>query len=232
MKSFYAIAVFGVLFVVLLTAGCLNSSSQVQTPAPVTAVPTTVTMQAPTQAPVAFPNALGLNQYVTFGSGDTQGKATVYRYQVKPTYDWTSPSWNSAREQLAASDPLELQRGFNRETPKEGNTFLFVYVRVQNTGTKNLFVPSAKQFVVFSDGKSYSYSPIASSDVVISNVLDTQFANRNGQRDPIEFIQPQAGEQNIVEGYLIYEIPAQFNPETTYVVSNIDYQNQAVWKLG
>jgi hypothetical protein len=233
MKSLYAIAVFGVLITVLLVAGCTNSSSQVQTQASVpTTVPATATMQAPPQTQIAFPNALDLNQYVTFGSGDQQGKATVYRYQVKPTYDWTSPSWNSVHEQLAASQPNDLQRGHNRETPQNGNTFLFVYIRVQNTGTKNIFVPSAKQFVVFSDGKSYNYSPIHSSDVVIDNVTDPQFANQNGQRDPIEYVQPLPGEHNIVDGYLIYEIPAPVSPGTTYVVSTIDYQKQNVWKLG
>jgi len=233
MKFIYTTAVFGVLFAVILVTGCMNSSSQVQiqTPVPTTAVPTpTQGMQAPPQVTVAFPNALDLNQYATFGNGAQQGKATVYRYQVKPTYDWTAPSWNSVREQLAASQPNDIQRGVNREKPHEGNTFLFVYIRVQNTGTKTIFVPSPKQFVVFVDGKSYDYSPIHSSDVVIDNVIDTQYANLNGQRDPIEYIMPQAGEHNLVEGYLIYDIPATFSPDTTYVVASLD--NSAVWKLG
>ena len=162
---------------------------------------------APTQTPVAFPNALELNQYSTYGSGSQQGKATVYRYRVQPTYDWTAPSWNSPREQLDASQPNDLQRGYNREKPKAGNTFLFVWVSVENTGTKALFAPTPKQFVVISDGKEYSYSSVHSSDVVIATVNDPQYDNMYGQRDPIEYIQP--GENNKVAGFLIYEIPAQ-----------------------
>ncbi len=93
---------------------------------------------------VPFPNALALNQYASFGSGERQGKGTVYRYEVRPTYTWTSPSWNSPREQVATSQPLELQPGYNIETPKPGNTFLFVYVRVANTGIKAVNAPAAQ----------------------------------------------------------------------------------------
>jgi len=234
MKTLYTIAVFGVLFAVLLFAGCLGSSSQVQTPTPVptTVMPvTTAGMKAPTQTPApAFPNALDLNQYAIFGNGDQQGKATVYRYEVKPTYDWTAPSWNSPREQLAASQPNDLERGYNRETPQDGNTFLFVYVSVQNTGSSRIFTPAPKQFVVLSEGKAYAYSPVHSSDVVIAKISDPQYANQNGQRDPIEYVLP--GDNNKVEGFLIYEVPKSFSPATTYVAGNLDYQNSAVWKLG
>ena len=229
MKSLYTIAVIGVLFTVLLFSGCTSSSPQVQTPVP-TAVPTTAVQTAPTQTPVPFPNALDLNQYATFGSGSQQGQATVYRYKVYPTYDWTSPSWNSPREVLAASQPNDLETGYNRETPQAGNTFLFVYVKVQNTGDKSIFVPEPRQFVVISNGIAYNYSSVHSSDVVIATVNDPQYANKDGQRDPIEYIQP--GVDNPVSGFLIYEIPAPFSPATTYVAANLDYKNSAVWKLG
>jgi hypothetical protein len=185
---------------------------------------------SPTPTAVPFPNALAQNEYATFGSADKIGKATVYRYEVKPSYTWTSPSWNSPREQAAASPPLELQRGYNLEKPQEGNTFLFVYVRVMNTGTNAVYAPSAKQFIVSSDGKMYSYSPVHSSDVIIDKVTGTQYDYQIGRGGTVGYIQP--GESNKAEGYLIYEIPATFSPGTTYVVSNLDYQTKAEWKLG
>ena len=95
-----------------------------------------VVILSPTPTAVPFPNALALNEYATFGSADMIGKATVYGYDMKPGYNWTSPSWNSPGEQGAASQPLEIQRGYTMEKPQEGNTFLFVYVRVLNTGKK------------------------------------------------------------------------------------------------
>ncbi|MFA4848826.1 MAG: hypothetical protein WC626_03785 [Methanoregula sp.] len=231
MKIIYTIAVIGVLFLVLFSSGCTSSSPAVQTPTAVpTAVPTTAAVKlAPTQAANPFPNALALNEYATFGDEKQNGKATVYMYGVKPTYSWTDPSWNSPREMLDASQPLELQRGYNLEKPQEGHTFLFIYIRVKNTGQNTIFAPSAKQFVVYTNGQTYSYSSVHGSDVIIDTVSDSQYRYQRGQRDPVEYIQPY---DSPLEGYLIYDIPASFSPDTTYVVSNLDYKNSAVWKLG
>jgi hypothetical protein len=232
MKSIYTIAVFGVLFLVLLSSGCASTSPAVQTPTAVpTAVPTTAAVKlAPTQVANPFPNALALNEYAAYGDEKQNGKATVYKYSVKPTYRWTDPSWNSPREMLDASQPLELQRGYNLEKPQQDrHTFLFVNIRVINTGQKTIFAPSAKQFVVYTNGQTYSYSSVHGSNVIIDNVLDSQYRFQRGQRDPIEYIQPG---DSPLEGYLIYDIPASFSPDTTYVVANLDYKNSAVWKLG
>ena len=228
MKCMYTIAVMGLLSIVLLFSGCTSTSPQVQIQ---TSVPTTaVVIPSPTPTAVPFPNALALKQYATFGSADTIGQATIYGFEIKPNYNWTSPSWNSPREQGAASPPLDTQRGYTMEMPREGNTFLFIYVRVMNPGKNAVYAPSAKQFVVSSDGKTYNYSPVHSSDVIIDKVPGTQYDYQIGRGGTVGYIQP--GDSNKAEGYLIYEIPATFSPKTTYVVSNLDYQNQAVWKLG
>jgi hypothetical protein len=228
MKIIYTIAFFGVLFIVLLFSGCTSTSPPVQT---TTSVPTTAVVKlSPIPTAVPFPNALAQNEYAIFGSADKIGKATIHGYEIKPNYNWTSPSWNSPREQVASSQPLELQRGYNMEKPQEGNTFLFVYVRVLNTGNNAVYAPSAKQFVVSSDGKMYNYSSVQSSDVIIDKVTGTQYDYQSGGGGSVGYIQP--GESNKADGYLIYEIPARFSPDTTYVVSNLDYQNTAVWKLG
>lgn len=212
----------------LLFAGCTGSSPRVQTQTPFPA--TAVVIPSPTLTVVSFPNALGLNEYASFGGGNGQGSATVYRYEIRSHYNWTSPSWNSPREQAAASQPLELQNGFNMEKPGEGNTFLILFVRVENVGTKAVQAPLAKQFVVYSDGKMYNYTSVHSSDVLIDKVSGTQYDYPSGQGGTMGYIQP--GESNRADGYLIYEIPASFSPGTTYVVANLDSQNQAAWNLG
>jgi hypothetical protein len=112
---------------------------------------------------MVWPYALALKEYSTFGSADKIGKAMVIRYEIKPDYNWTSPSWNSPREQAAASQPFELQRSCNMEKPQEGNIFLFIYVRVLNTGNNAVYAPLAKQFVVFIGGRVYNYSSVDSS---------------------------------------------------------------------
>jgi hypothetical protein len=229
MKIGYTISFFGVLFIVLLFSGCTSTSPQIPalTPVPTTAA---VVILSPTPTAVPFPNALALNESATFGSADMIGKASVYGYAIKPNYNWTSPSWNSPGEQAAASQPLELQRGYTMEKPHEGNTFLFVYVRVLNPGKNAVYAPSAKQFVVNSNGTLYNYSPVHSADVIIDKVPGTQYDYQIGRGGTVGYIQP--GESNAADGYLIYEVPAAFSPNTTYVVSNLDFQNQAVWKLG
>jgi hypothetical protein len=116
------------------------------------------------------------------------------------------------------------------EKPQESNTFLFVYVRVLNPGKNAVYAPTAKQFVVNSNGTLYNYWPVQGSDVIIDKVPGTQYDYQIGRGGTVGYVQP--GESNAAEGYLIYEIPATFSPNSTYVVSNLDYQNQAVWKLG
>jgi hypothetical protein len=230
MKYFLTITACGLSFLVLLFAGCTSSFRPVQTPVPSNAV----VSPSPAQTAVPFPDALGLNQYAYFGGVNGQGSATVYRYEVTPHYNWTSSSWNSPREQAAASPPLELQSGFNMEKSGEGNTFLIIFIRVRYVGTQAMHAPSAEQFVVYSDGKMYNYSSVHGSDVLIDKVSGTQYTNQVGQAGThggtLWGISP--GESNLADGYLIYEIPASFSPDTTYVVGNLDYQNQAVWNLG
>lgn len=231
MKHLYPIAFFGVLIVGLLLSGCTSTSPPVLTP---TSVPTTAAVilsptSTATPAAVPFPNALALNEFATFGSLDKIGQATVYRYEIKTNYNWTSPSWNSPREQGAASAPLDIQPGYTMERPQEGNTFLFLYIRVLNTGKNAVFAPSAKQFVLNSNGTIYNYSSVHASDVIIDKVPGTQYDYQIGRGGTVGYIQP--GESNKAEGYLIYEVPSTFSPKTTYVICNLDYQNQAVWRL-
>jgi len=189
----------------------------------------------PLQTPTAvlIPNALPLNVYATYGSGDEQGEATVYRYEVRPNYNWTSPSGNSANEvaeAVGSSGATGPENGYYTARPEDGDIFLFVYVRVRNTGSGEVYVPSAKQFVVFSNGNTYNYTSTHSSDVVINSISGTQYDYQFGPGGTSGYVQP--GESNAIDGYLIYDIPASFSPNSTYVVSSLEYQSQAAWVLG
>jgi hypothetical protein len=235
MKFFLTPATMGLLFIVLLCSGCINSSPQVplQTPAPspLTTTPLPV-LSTPVPAPssAAYPDALTLGRYATFGSGSQTGEATVYAYEILPNYSWTSPSFNSPREQAASSLPNEIERGYNLERPKEGNAFLFIHIRVNDTGSSAVYAPSASQFVVYDKGILYNYTSVHGSDVVIDKVPGTQYDYQIGRGGTVGYIQP--GSSNRAEGYLIYEVPASISPPDTYVVANLDYRNQAVWRLG
>ena len=235
MKFFFAVAAIGIIFIVFFCSGCTTTSPQVslQTTVPTPAITTTAPAAPtfiPTPAAAAYPDALPIGQYTTFGSGSQQGKATVYNYEIKPNYTWTSPSFNSPAEQSAASPPNELERGYNLESPQQGDTFLFVYVRVINTGSTAVYAPSASQFIVYFNGIVYNYTPVHSSDVVIDKVSGTQYDYQIGRGGAVGYIQP--GDSNKAEGYLIYEVPAAISSPDAYVIANLDYRNQAVWRLG
>jgi hypothetical protein len=234
MKFFYYVVVTGVLISFLILSGCMNTSPVSPTPIPTpvaTSTPVTaVTLPLPTLTPSPFPAALALGQYADFESGNTQGRATVYRYDIRPNYNWTSPSFNSPSEQAAASPPLERQQGFNMERPQEGNVFLFIFVRVENTGNNAVYAPSGKQFVVSSGGKIYNFTSLHSSDVLVDKVSGTQYDYQIGRGGVVGYVQP--GISNAADGYLIYEVPATFSPSSTYILGKLNFVTQAEWKLG
>jgi hypothetical protein len=158
------------------------------------------------------------------------GQATVYKFSIKPVYNWRSPSWRSAREQAAYAPPLDIQHGYNTEKPSAGNTFLFVFFRVTGTGTKAVYAPSPQQFVISGDGKTYSYRPVSDPDVIINEVSEKEYDFLIGKGGTGGYVQP--GASNRAEGYLIYVIPDALTPDKLYVVANLDYQTTAVWRLG
>ena len=78
----------------------------------------------------------------------------------------------------------------------------------------------------------YNYTPVHSPDVIIDRVSGSQYGYQTGQEGSGTVGYIQSGESNRAEGYLIYEIPASFSPNTTYVIANLDNQNKAEWILG
>jgi hypothetical protein len=226
-------AAMGILLIALLCSGCMNTSpqtpSQTTLPSPVITTPSTATI-VPAPAVTAYPGALALGQYATFGSEGRQAKATVYKYEIRPNYNWTAPTFSSPGSSSPASRPNEVQRGYTTQKPKSGNTFLFIYVSLVNTGTSAIYAPSASQFVVSSNGTIYTYTSVQGSDVVIDTVPGTQYDYQTVRGGLVGYIQP--GESNKADGYLIYDVPASITLKDAYVLVNLDYQNRAVWRLG
>ena len=70
--------------------------------------------------------------------------------------------------------------------------------------------PAAQQFVAYTGGKTYSYSSVDSSDVVIDKASGTQYDYQIGRGGEVGYVQP--GESNAADGYLIYEVPARSFP--------------------
>ena len=105
-------------------------------------------------------------------------------YEVLSNYNWTSPERNNPYQEVAAG-PSGIENGYNTETPHEGNTFLFVFVKILNTGKDAIYAPSANQFVVYSNGAAYNQSSIPTSGVTINQVSGTQFVDLTGPAEPL-----------------------------------------------
>ncbi len=227
MKALLIPVLAGILVLAILSTGCTNATPPVveQTPAPATILTTPTTLVTT----VPFPNALSLNQRGMFGTGTRTGETTVYRYLAVPNYSWTAPTFNSPHQVEIYNPPYSTQYGYNIEEPAAGNIFLFVYLRVIDTGTTAIYAPSAKQFTVNYDGKTYLYKSLVSSDVVVNGISGKQYDFNFGPGGTVGYVQP--GESNAADGYLIYEVLENFIPKKTFVTGNLDFQTQASWRL-
>jgi len=226
MKPVHAIGLLCIIVALITCAGCTSTAPQTATPEP-TVVITTV---SPAPGPTPYPGALTLNQETPFGIAGRNGTATVYKAETRPTYSWTSPSYNSPHEQQEAGASLySTQQGYNTEKPKDSDTFLFVYVRLTNTGSERMVAPSPTQFVVNYNGNIYPYSSVRGSDVIVNTVRVNQYDYQIGQGGVAGSILPGGG--NAADGFLIYEVPATIDLTKAAMVITLDSQHQAAWKL-
>jgi hypothetical protein len=228
MKPLYGLCLLVIAAALVASAGCATSAPPEPTPAPTTIQVTTTATPVP--EPTPWPGALALNQEALFGIAGKNGTATVYKAELRSNYSWSSPSFNSPRGQAEAGEPLGTQHGYNTAEPAAGNKFLFVYVRLTDTGTDRMVAPSPNQFVVNYDGKIYTYQSVEGSDVSIISVRVTQYDYLIGTGGVAGYLQPGAG--NAADGYLIYEVPATIDLSKAYLAVTLDSEHQAAWKLG
>jgi hypothetical protein len=170
-----------------------------------------------------------MNQLATYGKTDRTGTATVYKANLVSDYSYSDPTFNSPHEQPQAGTPLGTQNGYNTQKPAAGNAFLFVYVRLANTGTKGLLAPSPGQFIVSYNGKSYSYSSVIDSTVTVGDIRVPQYDYTIGRGGVSGNINP--GDSNAADGFLIYEVPASIDLTKAALVIQLDADNQAAWAL-
>lgn len=228
-----AVPIIGIIFItiaLIFCAGCTGSQPAPPQSASATPLPATPTIATPVPTATPYPGTLALNQPAVFGTADRTGTATAYKVKILPNYSWSDPSFNSAHDQLKAGDTLlSTQYGYNTQEPSAGNRFLFVYVRVTNTGTKGLVAPSGGQFILNYDGKDYSFSPIHGSQITIGNSLGTQYNYEFETGETSGFIMP--GDSNAADGFLIYDVPAALDLNKATLVVTLDTDHRAAWAL-
>ncbi|HSQ93562.1 MAG TPA: DUF4352 domain-containing protein [Methanoregula sp.] len=225
MKPLYALCLFCTIAVLIACTGCTGTAPA--TPTPTTVMTTTAT---PVVEPTIYPGALVLNQIVPFGIAGKNGTATVYKAELRSAFSWSSPSYNSPRDQQRAGESLyTTQYGYITEKPQEGNTFLFIFVRLENTGSERMVAPSPNQFLVEYNGKTYPYTSVQGSDVTVSSVRVGQYDYQIGTGGVSGFIMP--GQSNAADGFLIYEVPATIDLSKAALIVTLDAEHRAAWKL-
>ena len=226
MKPVYALCLFSIVAILVVTGGCTTPASRPTTPAPL--IITTTATPVPEQT--LYPGALALNEQVPFGIAGRNGTATVYKAETRSSYQWSSPSYNSPRAQQEAGESLfDTQHGYNTRKASDGNTFVFAYVRLENTGRENIVVPSPNQFILHYDGKTYPYSSVEGSDVTVSSARAGQYDYQIGRGGVAGSLQP--GQSNAADGFLIYEVPATIDLSKAAIVIVLDPEHTAAWKL-
>lgn len=227
MKPGYAPIIVILLCLMLLSCGCTQEQKE---PAPATPVQTPVpATSVPSVPDNPYPDAFTPGREVAFGTADMTGTATVTRYSIKPFYNWTSPSWRSTRQMNVYTGKDKVQTDYNAEIPAQDTVFLFVFFRVTGTGTQPVYAPSPDRIIVVGDRKTYRYSTVADSGVLIDGVSGSQYDFHFGDGGTGGYVRP--GLSNAAEGYLIYEIPANLAMDRTYVLASLDYKTTAEWKL-
>ena len=226
MKPVTSVCLFCIAALFIVAGGCTTPASGPTTPAPLI-VTTTAT---PFPEPTLYPGALILNEQVPFGIAGRNGTATMYKAEIRSSYQWSSPSYNSPRAQQEAGESLfATQHGYNTRKASDGNTFVFVYVRLENTGKENIVVPSPNQFILHYDGKTYPYSSVEGSDVTVSSVRVGQYDYQIGRGGVAGSLQP--GQSNAADGFLIYEVPATIDLSKAAMVVVLDPEHTSAWKL-
>jgi phosphate transport system permease protein len=101
-------------------------------------------------------DALSLGESYHYGDATRTCSATVYDYTVLPFYFWWFIDYNR----------------FVQQIPHTGNSYLVVFIRIEDTGTNSALVPSAEKIQISNNGKTYSHEPYFNTSVLSSYQID------------------------------------------------------------
>lgn len=177
----------------------------------------------PTPTIDPFPYALKIGGKFVFGSDEVRSIATVYRYKLFDNYTYHNDALN-----------INLP-----QNPPEGKKYLFVFLNIENIGKTRVFIPTVKAITVLSKGEIFAIDPDRNPDLWIVELQTSKKLN-NGEsvRDfgikekgmiESEFVYP--GTSNAIDGYLIYVVPKDINPEETIVSIAFNGYENGFWVL-
>jgi hypothetical protein len=115
-------------------------------------------------------DALSLGESYQYGDATRKVEATVYDYTVLPFYFWWFIDYNR----------------FVQQIPRNGTSYLVVFIRIENTGTNSAIVPSAEQIQISNNGMTYSHEPYFNTSVLSSS--QRQYYADNYEQLPYQWV--------------------------------------------
>jgi len=118
------------------------------------AVTQTASVISSSEVPVVIPlkDSLNLGEVYRYGDIHRTVQASVYDYLVLPYYFWWFIDYNR----------------FVQAMPAPGNSYLVVYMNMENIGDKSTIIPNADQITISYAGKSYERLPYLNTSVLSS----------------------------------------------------------------
>jgi hypothetical protein len=202
----------------LMTAGCVGSQA---TESPLPSADQPISTQSTAVITTTIPvipvpeEAVKMGSSATFGSDKVNpATVTVQRYALWDRYEWKNTFWGNH---------------FFNTTPKDGNMFLVLFVKLTNPGSKPVYAPSPSQFVVNGNGNTYRYSPIDDPTLWINGTDRKQIDYEVVEARPDRYLNPDPN--NAINGYIIYEVPKTFDPSQGYVELNLMGTKTVDWEF-
>jgi hypothetical protein len=134
-------------------------------------------------------DALSVGESYRYGDATRTCEATVYDYTVLPFYFWWLMDYNR----------------FVQQVPSKGNSYLVVFIRIENTGTNSALVPSAEKIQITNKGKTYSHEPFFNTSVLSSYQID--YYSDHYERLPYQWVRelgPDKRDYAFLTGYNIF----------------------------
>jgi len=154
---------------------------------------------------VPVKNALDIGESYWYGDNSRPCLVTIYNATTMPLYFYWDIDWNRFVQVTPASS---------------GDTFLVIFIRIEDTGNMSAIVPPAAQYVVYYKGQAYYNEPYFDTSVLDANEISIYTANFNLL--PYQWIR-EIGQQKrdyaFLTGYNIFG-------QNTTVISNYSANNQ------
>jgi hypothetical protein len=99
---------------------------------------------------IPIKDALSIGESYQYGDATRTCNVKVYDYKVLPFYFWWFIDYNR----------------FIYQIPSAGNSYLVVFIRIENTGTNSAIVPSADLIQITNNGNSYTHEPYFNTSVL------------------------------------------------------------------